>query len=193
MKKLIILSLFLILALFLITSCSKQPSGQLVWPFNKVATASSGSGEVQPIYPPRRCAVPSCNPNNNQQYCANGYWRNCLINQSCNSGMCVNTSTGGGGGGGGNGSSITVTYQGVLNMLNNCYINSELKIKSDIVTGNKFCGASKCVLTSLSEVQNPENANFGLTNTITTTCRDGYNGHTNAYYIQSVCCDAPPN
>ncbi len=49
-KRIITLFLILVLFLFTISACSRQPSGQFIWPFNKVvATAPNPSSEVQPI------------------------------------------------------------------------------------------------------------------------------------------------
>ena len=85
----------------------------------------------------------------------------------------------------------TIDKLSVLNMLNGCHVNSQLTSKqyNPSFNGNTQCGDSgKCVATYLSEVPNPQDPDFTLQNTLRTTCSDQYNGHTNSYYIQSVCC-----
>lgn len=91
-------------------------------------------------------------------------------------------------------SSPEVTYQGVLNMLNSCHVNSQLTsvIVNPTLTGNEHCGESyTCVGTFLSDVPNTNNSSYDLTNTYRVKCSDFYEGPETSYYIQSICCSVP--
>lgn len=83
--------------------------------------------------------------------------------------------------------------QVILNILNTCYVNSQLTSRADSssLSGNSFCGNSgKCVAAYFSEVPNPQDPNYILQNTIRTSCAGTYEGNTASFYIQSVCCVA---
>ena len=90
----------------------------------------------------------------------------------------------------------TLIKKDILQMLNQCSINSMLASKNvnPSVTGNDMCKQSGstmiCTETYMSTVPNPENPDFKLTNTLRVGCSSKYEGDTNAYYIQAVCCEA---
>jgi hypothetical protein len=82
-------------------------------------------------------------------------------------------------------------YQPVLDMLNNCHVESMLADKNiyDHYTGDMQCGGYTCIESYFSGVMNPKSLNnFTLTNTIRASCNDFYNGSIGWYFMQSVCC-----
>ena len=83
------------------------------------------------------------------------------------------------------------TKQDVLDMLNNCHVDSMLTTSDVDLNGNLHCGNSYiCTEVYFSYVSNPEDLAFSLENTIRVSCSDSYNGPTESYYIQSVCCSS---
>ncbi len=85
-----------------------------------------------------------------------------------------------------------ISNETITRLRNDCFVNSRLTSKKyePRLTGDLHCpDTSKCIATYFSEVPNPENPDFILKNTIQTQCYLIYQGHTESYYIQTVCCN----
>ncbi|MBR9701650.1 hypothetical protein GOV13_01885 [Candidatus Pacearchaeota archaeon] len=187
-------------------------TGNVIWDWKWCSQSTpcpSGEGDCDK---PSDCLTGYCSKNVGVKYkkskhmdvceCRSGEsWDNVIstcVGSSTSNGTSGSTENSSGTDSGSGGMPIngSIDYQSILNMLNQCHVNSMLTLKQTDPNfdGNVHCGSSyTCIGSFFSEVPNPTNAYYDLRNSLRSSCTSKYGGLGDAYYMQTICCSPPSN